>query len=64
MNKSLTNRWYLKKQFCSIRMREGISITDHLDVYNKLLMDITNIGAKIKEEDKFVLLICSYTILL
>ena len=59
MVKSLTNRLYLKGKLHIFRMVEGISLKDHLDDYNKLLLDLANIGVNVDEEDKALILIYS-----
>jgi len=38
MTKSLTNRIILKQKLYSLRMKEGTAITDHLNVFNTLLV--------------------------
>jgi len=41
------------------RMTEGTSILSHLDKFDSLVMDLENIDAKIDDEDKTLLLLCS-----
>jgi hypothetical protein len=38
---------------------EGISIISHLDTFDSLLMDLSNIDVKIDDEDQAILLLCS-----
>ncbi len=59
MAKSLTNRLYLRGKLHTFRMAEGTSLKDHLDEYNKLLLDLSNIGVEVDEEDKALILIYS-----
>ncbi|KAK3030019.1 hypothetical protein RJ639_038118 [Escallonia herrerae] len=40
-------------------MKEGTSINDHLDEYNKVILDQQNIDIKIKDKDQALLLLCS-----
>ena len=42
-----------------LRMIEGTSILSHLDKFDSLVMDLENIDAKIDDEDKALLLLCS-----
>ena len=42
-----------------LRMTEGTSILSHLDKFDSLVMDLENIDAKIDDEDKALLLLCS-----
>ena len=57
--KSLTNRLYLRGKLHTFQMAEGTSLKDHLDEYNKLLLDLANIGVDVDEEDKALILIYS-----
>ena len=59
MTKSLTNRLYLKQRLYTFRMREGTPVRDHLDEFNRILMDLKNIDCKIEEEDQDLILLCS-----
>ncbi|KAK3030465.1 hypothetical protein RJ639_039150 [Escallonia herrerae] len=40
-------------------MKEGTSITDHVDEYNKVILDLQSIDIKIEDEEKTLLLLCS-----
>ena len=59
MTKSLTNRILLKIQLYSLRMKEGTTITDHLNTFNTLLVQLDSIEVKFDSEDKDVTLLCS-----
>jgi hypothetical protein len=59
MTKSLTNRILLKRQLYSLRMKEGTSIADHLNVFNTLLVQLESIEVKFESEDKAITLLCS-----
>ena len=59
MKKSLTNRILLKRQLYSLRMKEGTMITDHLNTFNTLLVQLESIEVKFESEDKAVTLLCS-----
>ena len=48
MKKSLANRLYIKKKLYTLTMEEGASIYDHLDEFNKIMLDLENIEVKIK----------------
>lgn len=59
MIKSLTNRIYMKRQLYSLRMKEGSNIVEHLNVFNTLICQLTDMEVKIQEEDKAITLLCS-----
>lgn len=40
-------------------MEEGISITDHIDIFNKIILDLQDLNVKIDDEDKAMNLLCS-----
>jgi hypothetical protein len=46
MTKSLTNKIFLKRQLYSLCMKEGMKIVDHLNTFNTLLVQLTNMGVK------------------
>lgn len=58
LNKSLQDRIYLKSKFFEFKMHESKSIRDNLDD-NKLTLDLDNIGIKIDDEDKVIILLKS-----
>ena len=58
-SKSLVNKLFLQKLF-HLRMDENDTITEHLNVYNTLVSQITSVGIKMAEEDKCITLLCSF----
>jgi hypothetical protein len=56
MTKSLTSRIYLKRQLYSLRMKEGTKIVDHLNTFNTLIVQLTSMEVKFKDEDLLCLL--------
>ena len=59
MTKSLANRIYLKRQLYSLRIKEGSNVPKHLNVFNTLICQLTDMEVKIHEEDKAITLLCS-----
>ncbi|KAF3635341.1 hypothetical protein FXO38_08304 [Capsicum annuum] len=57
--KSVENRLYLKQKLYTFRMIEGTSILSHLDDFDSILMDLSNIDAEVNDEDQAVLLLIS-----
>ncbi|XP_057795664.1 11S globulin subunit beta-like [Salvia miltiorrhiza] len=57
--KGISNRLYLKEQFHTLRMDEGVKISDHLSILNGIISELESIGAKIEDEDKALRLILS-----
>ncbi|KAJ8637632.1 hypothetical protein MRB53_011899 [Persea americana] len=59
MTKSLENRIYLKKKLFHFECHQGVSITEHLNGFNKIIPDLMNIDVKINDENKALLLLNS-----
>ncbi|GKE55337.1 hypothetical protein Tco_1494522, partial [Tanacetum coccineum] len=51
MTKSLANKLYLKKKFYTFSMPAGQKISEHIDEFNKIVLDLANIK-EIKERSK------------
>ena len=51
MMQSLMNWLYLKKQLYTLQMQEDKPIKEHLDDFNKIVLDLKNIDVKIDDED-------------
>ncbi|GKE52109.1 hypothetical protein Tco_1487265 [Tanacetum coccineum] len=54
MTKSLANKLYLKK-----KLYTGRKISEHIDEFNKIVLDLANIEVKFKDEDLALLLLTS-----
>ena len=59
MTKSVENRLYLKKKLFHFQYHAGISMSQHLNDYNKILADLQNLEVDISSEDKALLLLNS-----
>ena len=59
MTKSLTNKIYLKTKLFWFKMQEDKSLEENLDEFNKVVIDLENIGEKIDDENQAVILLNS-----
>ena len=58
-SKSLVNKMFLQKKLFHLRMDENETVTEYLNVYNTLVIQITSVGIKMAKEDKCITLLCS-----
>ena len=56
MMKSLSNKLFMKKQLYSLRMKEGTSILQHVNTFNRILSDLLALEVKLEEDKTFLLL--------
>ncbi|KAI3414477.1 uncharacterized protein J3R85_016223 [Psidium guajava] len=59
MKKSLTSRLYLKQRLYTLKMREGTPVQEHLDEFNKIVLDMKNLDIKLDDEDQALIVLCS-----
>ncbi|GKC74612.1 hypothetical protein Tco_1120495 [Tanacetum coccineum] len=59
MKKSLANKLYLKKKLYTFYMPVGQKIFEHIDEFNKIVLDLVNIEVKFEDEDIALLLLTS-----
>ena len=50
---------YLKQRLFAFKMEKGTTIEDHLDEFNKIILDLENINVKVEEEDQAIILLNS-----
>uniref|UniRef100_A0A803P430 Retrovirus-related Pol polyprotein from transposon TNT 1-94-like beta-barrel domain-containing protein n=1 Tax=Cannabis sativa TaxID=3483 RepID=A0A803P430_CANSA len=59
MTKSLANRLFLKQKLYSFKMQPGKGIEDHLDDFNKIILDLENIDISIEDQDQAIIVLNS-----
>ncbi|GKC93451.1 hypothetical protein Tco_1158893 [Tanacetum coccineum] len=59
MTKSLTNKLYLKKKLYTVYILAGQKISEHIDEFIKIVLDLANIEVKFEDEDLALLLLTS-----
>ncbi|GKD65013.1 retrovirus-related pol polyprotein from transposon TNT 1-94 [Tanacetum coccineum] len=59
MTKSLAHRLYLRKKLYTYYMSPGTKLGDHIDEFNKLILDLENIDIEIEDEDQALMLLMS-----
>lgn len=59
MTKTLASRLCLKQALYSFKMVEEKNIEEQVDIFNKLILDLENIGTTISDENQALLLQCS-----
>nr|GEU94779.1 retrovirus-related Pol polyprotein from transposon TNT 1-94 [Tanacetum cinerariifolium] len=57
MIKSVANKLYLKKKLYTFYMPTGQKISKHIDEFNKIVLDLSNIEVKFKDKDLALLLL-------
>nr|GEX87515.1 retrovirus-related Pol polyprotein from transposon TNT 1-94 [Tanacetum cinerariifolium] len=63
MTKLLANKFYLKKKLYTFYMSTRRKISEHIDEFNKIILDLANIKVKFEDEDLDILLLTSLPVL-
>ena len=58
-SKSLVNKLFLRKKLYNLRMKDGDSVTEHLNAFNTVVSQLSSVDIKILDEDKCISLLCS-----
>ena len=59
LKKSVAKRLYMKRRLYTFSMKEGVAINDHLDEFNKLILDLENVNIDLEDEDRALILLSS-----
>ena len=57
--KSLVNKLFLRKRLYNLRMKDGDSVTEHMNAFNTVVSQLLYVDIKISYEDKCISLLCS-----
>ncbi|KAH9678917.1 hypothetical protein KPL71_025907 [Citrus sinensis] len=57
--KSLTKRLCTKKRLYTLQMEEGSSLANHIDNFNRIILDLEDINVRLEDEDKAIILLSS-----
>ena len=58
-SKSLVNKLFPQKNMYNLRMKDGDSVTEHLNAFNTVVSQLSFVDIKISDEDKCISLLCS-----
>ena len=58
-SKSLVNKLFPRKKLYNLRMKDGDSVIEHLNVFNIIVSQLSSVEIKILDEDKCISLLCS-----
>ena len=58
-SKSLVNKLFLQKKLYNLRMKDGDSVTEHLNAFNTVVSQLLSVDIKISNEDKCISLLRS-----
>lgn len=59
MSKTPMNKLFAKQRLYSLKMYEGGDLQAHVNAFNNILADLTQLGVKVDGEDKAIILPCS-----
>ncbi|KAH9762947.1 hypothetical protein KPL70_001004 [Citrus sinensis] len=59
LKKSLAKRLYMKRKLYTFSMKEGTTMRDHVDEFNKLILDLENVNVMLEDEDRALILLSS-----
>eukprot|EP00253_Pinus_taeda_P030294 PITA_30294 len=58
-SKSLVNKLFRWKKLYNLRMKDGDSVTEHLNAFNTMVSQLASVDIKISDEDKCISFSCS-----
>ena len=58
-SKSRVNKLFLQKKLYNLRIKDGDSMTEHLNAFNTMVSELLYVDIKISDEDKCIIFLCS-----
>jgi hypothetical protein len=58
--KSLVKKLFLRKELYLLRMSDGSLVSENLNAFNTILIQLLSLDIKITEEEKYIVLLCSF----
>ena len=58
-SKSLVNKLFMWKTLYNLRMKDGDSVTEHMNAFNTVVSQFSSVDIKISDEDNCISLLCS-----
>jgi hypothetical protein len=55
----MVNKFFLRNKLYLLRMSDGSSVTEHLNVFNTIISQLSSVDIKIIKEEKCIILLCS-----
>ena len=49
----------MKQHLYTLKMHEGTPVQEHLDEFNKIVLDMKNLDIKLDDEDQALIMLCS-----
>ncbi|KAH9769620.1 hypothetical protein KPL71_012083 [Citrus sinensis] len=59
LKKSLAKRLYMKRKLYRFSIKDGTTMKDHVDEFNKLILDLENVNILLEDEDRALILLSS-----
>ena len=59
LKKNIENCLHLKARLYHFQLKRGVSMSDHINTYTKLLAVLSNLDVVVDDEDKFLILLSS-----
>ncbi|KAH9658981.1 hypothetical protein KPL70_023688 [Citrus sinensis] len=59
LKKSLAKRLYMKRRLYTFSMKDGVAMKDHVDEFNKLILDLENVNIILEDKDRALILLSS-----